>query len=322
MPLKTFEGPSVGGLLAQIRTELGPEAVIVDVSHRVRGVSLTAADAETARAMKRERRPRPTERSGHDVANAQGPTTLDGGRSTLDVGRSTPAQHAASRNEAPQEEVTRPRVARERPVPQPLMLAFIGPTGAGKTTTVAKLAAHPRLFGRANIGLLNLDTYRVGAAEQIAQLAALSDVPIASAHGLPDLGEARQALRECEIVLVDCPGRGPQLHRDRKVVADMLDALKPAERHLVISAGTHPTLVRRTIERYAGHRVTHLLATKVDEMPDDWAIFDAAAELGLPMRWLADGQMIPQDLRSAAARLAAARCGHENRARSLAEGAA
>jgi flagellar biosynthesis protein FlhF len=202
------------------------------------------------------------------------------------------------------------------------VLAFVGPTGAGKTTTIAKLAGHPRLFGGASVGIINLDTYRIGATEQITQHATLSGAPVVSAHTLADLPGARRALAGCQVVLIDCPGRGPQLHRDTSVVAEMLDALRPAERHLVMPVGTQPALVRRTIDNYAALHITHLLATKVDEMPDDWILFDVAAALGMPMRWLADGQIIPQDLRSATARLEAAGSGRRGRTRADVEAVA
>lgn len=306
MPLKTFEGPSVGDLLAQIRTELGQEAVILDVQHRAQGVALTAADPATAEHLSR---PRPAARPSRP-ANVAAPPAAAPVSSTPDpvAGHTERAEPVPSARASMLERWRgRRRLRRRTAAPAgPLVLAFVGPTGAGKTTTVAKLAAHPQVFAGARVGILNLDTYRLGASEQIAQHAALGGVPIASAYGLDDLRRARRALRSCEVVLVDCPGRGPQLRRDLTAVGQMLEALAPAERHLVMPVGTQPALVRRTIDQFAALGITHLLATKVDEMPDDWILFDVAAALGLPMRWLADGQTVPQDLRTATARLEAA----------------
>jgi len=302
VPLKTFEGPNVGGLLAQIRAELGPDAVIIDVAQRPRGVALTAADAETARTVRPRREPMaPTRRPPAVASPAPAPAPV-----------ASPAAASApnpSLDRAPGRPGLSDAVMR---IPAPtdagsqIVLAFVGPTGAGKTTTVAKLAAHPRVFAGATVGILNLDTYRVGAAEQIGHYGTLSDVPVASAHTPADLISARRQLRACRVVLVDCPGRGPRLHSDTANVGEMLDLLRPSERHLVMPVGTQPALVRRTVEHFAAFGITHLLATKVDEMPDDWILFDVAADLGLPMRWLADGQTVPQDLRSASARLDAA----------------
>ncbi len=200
-----------------------------------------------------------------------------------------------------------------RPGDRRTVLAFLGPTGAGKTTTVAKLAAHPRVFSGRRVGILNLDTYRVSAAEQIAAYASLTSTPVASVHEPRDLDRAMKTLKSCNVVLVDCPGRGPRLERDLSTIRAILAAVRPTERHLTLPVGTQPGLVRRTIANFAAFQVTHLLATKVDEMPDDWILFDVAAELSLPMRWLTDGQSVPHDVRSATARMEAVRAGLNGR---------
>ena len=228
MPLRTFEGPSVGDLLAQIRAELGSEAVILDVRQRPHGVALTAADPVTADTYKvgptgaSPNRPKvAATRPLPDTSNVRS-TLMPPNRSN---GNATPPRATqASPLLAPLKAThAKPAPTRSRfgwwglrsrthcvQPARPLVLAFVGPTGAGKTTTIAKLAAHPRLFGGAQVGIRNLDTYRVGATEQIAQHASLSNVPVAAAHRLKDLVRARHALRSCQVVLIDCPGRGPQ----------------------------------------------------------------------------------------------------------------
>jgi flagellar biosynthesis protein FlhF len=338
VPLRTFEGPSVGDLLAQIRAELGSEAVILDVRQRPHGVALTAADPLTADTYASPKRSKPGTTAGATRPAPDQPigaATLASPSPAATVALPSRAAHASPPIATPKATQSKPtptrsrfswwrlrgRAHRPRQV-RPLVLAFVGPTGAGKTTTIAKLAAHPRLFGGAKVGILNLDTYRVGATEQIAQHAALSNVPVTGAHRLKDLGRARRALRSCQVVLVDCPGRGPHFYRDTATVTEMLDALDPIERHLVMPVGTQPALVRRTIDHFRPLGITHLLATKVDEMPDDWILFDVAADLGLPMRWLTDGQTIPQDLRSATARLEAAAAGRRERHRVVSAGVA
>ena len=101
---------------------------------------------------------------------------------------------------------------------------------------------------------------------------------------------------------MDCPGRGPRAQRDADAAHRLLAEIGPNEIHLALPAGIQRQLARRLIDQYVARGVTHLLATKVDEVPDDWTLFDLAAERKLPMRWLADGQRVPQDLRSAAPR--------------------
>lgn len=285
MPLKTYSGPAVGPLLALARAELGPDAVVLKVANRAGTTELYAADPDTAAALSRM--------GGADEGPAPAGTE--------------PATRAA-RGATP---------ARTR---SPLFIAFVGPTGAGKTTTLAKLAAHPRVFAGRRVGLLNLDTYRLGAIEQVEAYAALEHLPVASAYGSADLAEALKRLEDREVILVDCPGRGPRTRLDLDGIRRLLERLGPEEVHLVLPAGMQPRLIRRAIEQHRSLGVTHLLASKVDEMPDDWCLFDIAAELGLPMRWLADGQRVPQDIRSAAARIEASRASRRGR-RARREGA-
>jgi flagellar biosynthesis protein FlhF len=281
VPLKTYRGASVAPLLARAQAELGPDAVVIRVEGRGGELELVAADAVSAQSML--------------LATAGGR-----GRTGGSAGGATADREPPRESELPAALDRAPRAGR------PHLLAFVGPTGAGKTTTVAKLAAHSRVFAGRKVGLLNLDTYRVGAAEQLAAYAGLEQLPIATAYEPSDLGNAWETLKGCDVVLVDCPGRGLRAQRDQHVVRDILRTLAPAETHLVLPVGMQPELVRRTIEYHRKLGVTHLLASKVDEMPDDWILFNIAAELRLPMRWLTDGQRVPQDIRAATARLGAA----------------
>jgi flagellar biosynthesis protein FlhF len=106
-------------------------------------------------------------------------------------------------------------------------------------------------------------------------------------------------LRDRDVILVDTPGRGPARLGDLADVRRVLAPLKPAEVHLVLPAGLQPRLARRLAASHRALGLTHLVATKLDECPDDTVVFDLAAELGLPMRWCTDGQEVPADLRPA-----------------------
>ncbi len=267
MPLKTYRGPAVGPLLAEAQAELGPDAVIIRTAKVKGGIELVAADPDTADVVGRLLR--------KDVAPAR-------------------------------PETARPEATIASPA-GPDILAIVGPTGAGKTTALAKLAAHPRVFEGKKIGFLALDTYRVGAIEQLAVHAALLGLPLEPVYEQGDLGRAMKRLTACQVILVDCPGRGPRGQRDADAAQRILTDVGPREVHVALPAGLQRDLARRLMDHYVARGATHLLATKVDEVPDDWTLFDLAAERNLPMRWLADGQRVPQDLRSAAPRLDAAR---------------
>jgi flagellar biosynthesis protein FlhF len=205
-----------------------------------------------------------------------------------------------------------PRIEALRPEPtelaagrgtSPRVFALVGPTGSGKTTTLAKLANHRDVFGGDAVGMLCLDTYRVGAVEQARAYAELSRLPLEVVYEARDVARARQRLRDCRVLLVDTAGRAPSRPGDLAEIRVLLAELNPCEVHLTLPAGLD---ARRARAVYAQHRslgLTHVLATKVDEFPQDHVVRDLAAEHGLPMRWMTTGQEVPADLAWAGAPL-------------------
>jgi flagellar biosynthesis protein FlhF len=181
-----------------------------------------------------------------------------------------------------------------------VIVALVGPTGAGKTTTIAKLANHPEVFGTWTVGLLSLDTYRVGAVEQSRIYAELAGLPFEVAYEESEVADALARLGRREVVLVDTAGRSPRRADDLDATRRQLEQLGPDEVHLVLPAGLQPSHARRMLAEYRPLGVTHLLATKLDECPDDPTVFALAADRGLPMRWAATGQEVPNDLSAAA----------------------
>jgi flagellar biosynthesis protein FlhF len=290
VPLKTYRGSAAAPLLAQAQTELGPEAVVIRTEMVDGAIELLAADAETAAA----------------VGKLMGKTAPAAPRVTLSAAKG-PSPDTAAPQPAP----------RRRDI-----IALVGPTGAGKTTSIAKLASSTRIWAGRRVGLIGLDTYRVGAVEQLAAYATTHDLPVETVYEPSDVQPALKRLTRCEVLLIDCPGRGPRNQRDADAVRDLLTHLAPHEIHLALPAGLQRQIAARLIEHHAARGMTHLLATKVDEVPDDWTLFELAAERRIPMRWLSDGQRVPQDLRSATPRLTAAQASLRSRSSLIGEGVA
>ncbi|MFN8651598.1 MAG: hypothetical protein U0133_06830 [Gemmatimonadales bacterium] len=275
MPLESFIGPAVDALLMQARQRLGPDAEIIAV-RTLRSTpggaqfQVLAADGESAEAERRRMTP---DGGGHPLlTSAPGP------------------EHFANR----------------RAEGGPRVIAFVGPTGVGKTTTIAKLGTHPDFLRPGRIGFLCLDTYRVGAVEQIKCYGDIAGIPVEVIYESADLPNAMRRLSDRDLILVDTPGRSPRLQGDTQQVRQWLMQIAPHETHLVLPAGLQAEHARRAIAAYRAQGATHLIATKLDEAPDDWSLFDAAAEARMPMRWLSDGQDVPRDLKAAAPRLLAA----------------
>lgn len=185
----------------------------------------------------------------------------------------------------------------------PFILAVVGPTGAGKSTIAAKLALHRAIFGGRKVGLITLDTYRVGALEQMQQYAEVTGMPLEVLYDAREIPPAMKRLGECEVVIVDTPGRSPRATDANTQWQTLLRALAPDEVHIVVPANMRPDAVPALMASLAACRPTHACLTKVDELHDERAIADVAARLDLPMRWLTDGQSVPDDLHAARGRI-------------------
>ena len=200
--------------------------------------------------------------------------------------------------------LTIPPVARTG---RPYVIALVGPTGAGKTTTAAKLAIRPGTFGTARAGLLTLDTYRIGGVEQLATFAELAGVACDVAQDVDELPDALARLAGSDVVIVDTAGRSPAADDANAWCRTMLDALAPDEIHLVLPATLRADLaldVARAWRTTRTHRgATHLLVSKLDEVPSERGVADLALSLELPTRWITDGQDVPTTLRPSLPRL-------------------
>ena len=190
----------------------------------------------------------------------------------------------------------------------PYRIALVGPTGAGKTTTAAKLAVRRGLFGAARTGLLTIDTYRVGGMEQLATYAELANVPFEVVYDAREIDAAMKRLSSsCDVVIIDTPGRSPASAELSERWRSLLDALAPDEVHLVLPASLRADLAVDVARAYAPSRAhrgaTHVLLSKIDEVPRESGVADLALSLGLPTRWVTDGQDVPADLKPGVARI-------------------
>lgn len=194
----------------------------------------------------------------------------------------------------------RPRAGRPR---RPQLLALVGATGAGKTTTTAKLALHPQGFGGRRVGLITLDTFRVAALEQLGTYAEIIGLPLEVIYTPADIDGALARLDPCDVILIDTPGRAPHASPEASMWLDILARLEPDEIHLVVPAGVRTDVALASRDAFAACGTTHMLLTKLDEVPGEIGVAQLADALDLPARWVSTGQNVPDDLHPAAPRL-------------------
>jgi flagellar biosynthesis protein FlhF len=179
------------------------------------------------------------------------------------------------------------------------VVALVGPTGVGKTTTVAKLAANFKLAHGARVGLVTVDTYRIAAVEQLKTYAEIIDLPLAVVNDPVEMPRALDEMGAIDLVFIDTAGRSPRDEVRIRELAEFLLQARPDEVHLVLSAVAGQRSLRAAVERFAMVQVDRLILTKLDEAD---SLGGLLAVLGLshrPVSYLTTGQAVPDDIEPA-----------------------
>ena len=187
-------------------------------------------------------------------------------------------------------------------------IALVGPTGVGKTTTIAKIAAHAALRHELRVALVGLDTYRIGATEQLGHYARLIGVPVRTAFDRESFVAAMQAFDGYDLVLIDTAGRGPTQAGAHCLQLRELFAGQGVQIYLTLAAATR-RLERQEMLQAMGDlaplNARALVLTKLDEAVALGSALSLTHATGLPLAFVTSGQRVPEDLTPAdAARLA------------------
>lgn len=178
----------------------------------------------------------------------------------------------------------------------PSAIALVGPTGVGKTTTIAKLAARVALKERRRVELVTLDTYRIAAVEQLRTYAEIIGAGCHVARTTLELDALLARFSGEAVVLVDTAGRSPNDLVDQIELADYLKAREDMLKCLVLQATTHPTDSWVAAKKFALYSPDWLVLTKLDETARPGAAIGVAADTGLPLVYLCSGQRVPEDI--------------------------
>ena len=175
---------------------------------------------------------------------------------------------------------------------------FIGPTGVGKTTTIAKLASRIKVINKGKVALVTSDTYRIAAVEQLRTYANILDVPIRVIYSETELEEAKQDFQSYDLVLVDTAGRSHKSKEQRDNIEKLIQSIPEEDRetYLVLSATTKYKDLMKIAETYSDITNYRLIFTKLDETSSIGNIYNIRMLTNAPLSYATFGQNVPDDI--------------------------
>ncbi|MGH9370930.1 MAG: hypothetical protein ACRD15_05310 [Vicinamibacterales bacterium] len=311
MHLKKYRRPTMKDALRAVREELGPAALVLSTElvpvpgvkgwFGAREVEVTAAAERIPVSEFRPSAPggdgREELRAGREIV-----ARLQAGGMDAALAREVAGALPAGRKRAVSTDTLRRALADQiAPVaaadePYAAIEVFVGPPGAGKTTTIAKIAAQERARHGRKLGLLAADGFRVGAVEQLRMFAEILGAPFATARSPQELELALEHTRRP--LLLDTAGRSPRDDASREMFR-VLAHRRDVRTHLVMPAATSPSIARRTLERFQDARPSRVVLTKLDESDGIAPLLGIVRESGIPLSYLGTGQSVPADLQRA-----------------------
>lgn len=191
-------------------------------------------------------------------------------------------------------------VVQQEPIADGGVFALLGPTGVGKTTTIAKLAArYARIHGLRDIALITTDHYRIGAQEQLHSYGRLLGVPVASAATGSELAAALDKFKDRKLVLIDTAGMSQRDRHLAEQFATLSAVPHPIRSYLVLSSTCQAIDLDEIVQRYSAARPQGCILTKLDEATRIGGALSIAVKHALPLAYVTDGQRVPEDLQTA-----------------------
>lgn len=184
------------------------------------------------------------------------------------------------------------------------IVILVGPTGVGKTTTIAKLAAMYGVEGKEkrplSVRMLTIDNYRIGARTQIETYGEIMNIPVSSIETKDDLEKQLAIYRDVDLVLIDTIGKSPKDYKKLNEMRELLDSCgNSAEIHLAMSASTRYSDMENIMREFEPFKYKAVVITKLDETSHMGSIISILSEKNKPISYLTNGQMVPQDIKEA-----------------------
>lgn len=189
-----------------------------------------------------------------------------------------------------------PSISQKNKDGRPFTIALIGPTGVGKTTTIAKLAATFKLREKLKVALITIDTYRIAAVDQLRTYANIIDLPL---HVVLTPLELREALDKCQsydVILIDTAGRSQRDDDKLDQLKAFVDAADPHEVHLVLSSTCSQQVMFQTVDRFSEIRTDRIIFTKLDEAVSFGVLLNVIRRVNKQLSYITTGQEVPHQI--------------------------
>lgn len=177
-------------------------------------------------------------------------------------------------------------------------VVLVGPTGVGKTTTIAKLAGRLSLVEKKKVGLITIDTYRIGAVEQLKTYADIMNIPFKVVFAIKEMENAVESMSDCDVILIDTTGRSSKNTMQISELRAFIEKVDTNNIHLVLSCTTKNKDLESIIQGYSALNYNNIIITKMDETSTYGSILNILDSAKKPLSFVTTGQNVPDDIRS------------------------
>jgi flagellar biosynthesis protein FlhF len=176
------------------------------------------------------------------------------------------------------------------------IVAMVGPAGVGKTTTIAKLAALGRLKSGRKMGMISLDDKKIGAVAELGVYSRILNVPMEAASTRGQLEQSLHNLRRKDVILIDTPGISRKENALMRRMQDLLQSVRSAEIHLLMSATTREKDFKGILDRFKLLNINSLIFTRMDDSTEYGDLLNQLVDTRIPASYFADGPQVPENI--------------------------
>lgn len=311
MHIRTFRAANLNAALEMIRLQMGPDATVLH-TRQVASSGLRflrRAQVEVTAGLRHSSVKAPARSRAPEDPLAQQLGNLGLPPATVHnwlehVARTLPETEGGEVNVRGREDELLNWLETRIPLARPIdvsgqsrrIVALVGATGVGKTTTIAKLAGQYCLDKKSRVGLLTVDAFRAAAVDQINAFATALKIPLEVVRSIEDLQPALARIGDVDLLLVDTVGQSPRGPVRVKHLADLLERLEPDETHLVLDANSSSMTARDCLSAFSIFSPTALILSKVDEVCSAAPVIAAAIEGMTGFSYITNGQSVPRDI--------------------------